>query len=106
MNTTSGRRFFIYIRGSYAHSDDSTSSAWFMDSTVCGDMRASASAQPTCTPSVVSTSISPPVWLVRMPMLHVDDADYAGFRAITGAERNASNVSSGNSPKNLNRGSR
>ena len=41
--------------------EERTSAAWFTDSSISGDIRASASAHPTCSPSVVSTSISPPV---------------------------------------------
>src|SRR5579884_3879976 len=72
---------------------------------VCVDMRARARAQPTCSPSVVSTSISPPVcWCGCRCCTLITPT--TRLRAITGAERKASNVSSGSSPKNLNRGSR
>ena len=36
--------------------DDKTSSAWFMDSTACDDIRARASAQPTCSLELIRKS--------------------------------------------------
>ena len=68
--------------------------------TAVGSMRASTSTQPTCSPTVVSTSISLPVcWCGARCCTLITPT--TRLRAITGAERNASKVSSGSSPKYL-----